>query len=79
MTLTGTTIRIDRFVTGQGYAFATRGYHTNGLATQQGLGEVLEVGAISKAQHGKTQQILLAGVSEGNESLSVYCANLRDG
>ena len=46
MTLPGTNTRLDEFVNAQGYAFATSGYSTNGLAIVQGLADVVELVSI---------------------------------
>lgn len=65
MRLPGSNFTVDQFVTSQGYAFATSGYRTNGLAIQEGLADLLEVVAIFKAQKGTPEKVILAGVSEG--------------
>lgn len=65
MRLPGSNFTVDQFVTSQGYAFATSGYSTNGLAIQEGIADLLDVVAIFKAQKGTPEKVILAGVSEG--------------
>lgn len=65
MRLPGSNFTVDQIVTGQGYAFATSSYRTNGLAIQEGIADLLDVVEIFKAQKGMPEKVLLAGVSEG--------------
>lgn len=65
MRLPGSTFTVDQLVTGQGYAFATSSYRTNGLAIQEGIADLLDVVAIFKAQKGTPAKVLLVGISEG--------------
>lgn len=65
MHLPGSTFTVDQLITGQGYAFATSSYRTNGLAIQEGIADLLDVVEIFKAQKGTPAKVLLVGVSEG--------------
>lgn len=65
MRLPGSTFTVDQLVTGQGYAFATSSYRTNGLAIQEGIADLLDVVDIFKAQKGTPTKVLLVGISEG--------------
>lgn len=58
-------VRLDDFVTSQGYAFATSSYRTNGLAVLPAQEDLVDVVNIFKAQHGQPGLVLVAGVSEG--------------
>lgn len=65
MRLPGSNFTVDQLVTGQGYAFATSSYRTNGLAIQEGIADLLDVVAIFKAQKGTPEKVILVGISEG--------------
>ena len=65
MNLPGSTFTVDQLITGQGYAFATSGYSTNGLAIQEGIADLVDVVEIFKAQKGTPEKVILVGVSEG--------------
>jgi pimeloyl-ACP methyl ester carboxylesterase len=65
MTLPGTSTTVDQLVTAQGYAFATSGYSTNGLAVLQGIADLVDVVTIFASQQSTPTQVLLVGVSEG--------------
>lgn len=65
MRLPGSTFTVDQLVTGQGYAFATSSYRTNGLAIQEGIADLLDVVDIFKVLKGTPAKVLLVGVSEG--------------
>jgi pimeloyl-ACP methyl ester carboxylesterase len=65
MILPGTNTTIDQLVNAQGYAFATSGYYTTGLAVQAGMTDLLDVVSIFTSLKGDPQQVLLAGVSHG--------------
>lgn len=58
-------IRIDSFITSLGYAFATTGYSTNGLAVVPAQADLIDLVGIFSDQQGSANRILLAGVSEG--------------
>jgi pimeloyl-ACP methyl ester carboxylesterase len=65
MRLPGSTFSVDQLVTNQGYAFATSGYSTNGLAIQEGIADLVDVVAIFKSLKGTPTKVMLVGVSEG--------------
>jgi pimeloyl-ACP methyl ester carboxylesterase len=65
MTIPGTNTRVDQFVNAQGYAFATSGYSTNGLAIVLGLADLVDLVSIFATQQTTPTKVLLAGVSEG--------------
>jgi len=65
MRLPGSAFSVDQLVTNQGYAFATSGYSSNGLAIQQGIADLVDVVAIFKALKGAPTKVMLIGVSEG--------------
>ncbi len=65
LTLPGGGGTIDQVANSLGYAFATTGYSTNGLAVQAGLADLVDLVALFKAQKGVPQKVLLVGVSEG--------------
>ncbi len=65
MRLPGSAFTVDQLVTGQGYAFATSSYSTNGLAIQPGIPDLLDVVTIFTAQKGTPEKVMLVGVSEG--------------
>lgn len=65
MRLPGSDFSVDQLVTNQGYAFATSGYSTNGLAIQEGIADLVDVVAIFKARKGTPAKVMLVGVSEG--------------
>jgi len=65
MRLPGSAFTVDQLVTGQGYAFATSSYSTNGLAIQPGIADLLDVVTIFAAQKGTPEKVMLVGVSEG--------------
>lgn len=57
--------RVDEFVTGLGYAFATTGFRTNGLAIVPAQEDVADLVSVFTARQGAAGKVLLAGVSEG--------------
>ena len=65
MKLPGTNTSVADTVTDLGYAFATSGYSTNGLAVQQGIADLIDVVGIFTTKNSAPQQVLLIGVSEG--------------
>ncbi|MBX3011760.1 MAG: prolyl oligopeptidase family serine peptidase [Caldilineaceae bacterium] len=65
MRLPGSSFSVDQLVTSLGYAFATSGYSTNGLAIEEGLQDLVDVVDLFTAQKGTPEKVLLAGVSEG--------------
>lgn len=65
MTLPGANTSVDQVVNAQGYAFATSGYSTNGLAILPGVADLVDVVSIFTTQHTTPTQVLLVGVSEG--------------
>ncbi len=56
---------IDTFITGQGYAFATTGYSSNGLAVIPAQADLVDLVSIFAARQGPADKVLLAGISEG--------------
>lgn len=56
---------VDQLANGLGYAFVTSGFHTNGLAIQEGIDDLIDAVAIFTAKEGKPSKVLLAGISEG--------------
>lgn len=65
MRLPGSAFSVDQLVTNQGYAFATSGYRTNGLAIQEGIADLVDVVAIFKALKGTPTKVMVVGISEG--------------
>jgi pimeloyl-ACP methyl ester carboxylesterase len=57
--------RIDTFITSQGYAFATTGYSSNGLAIVPAQADLVDLVSIFESKKGTVDKVLLAGVSEG--------------
>lgn len=57
--------RIDEFITGLGYAFATTSFRTNGLAVLPAQDDLVDLVSIFTARQGPARKVLLAGVSEG--------------
>jgi pimeloyl-ACP methyl ester carboxylesterase len=57
--------RIDAIITGLGYAFATTGYSTNGLAVIPAQADLLDLVDVFTREQGPAGRVLLAGVSEG--------------
>jgi pimeloyl-ACP methyl ester carboxylesterase len=57
--------RIDALITAQGYAFATTGYSTNGLAVIPAQADLVDVVSIFTRLKGAPNKVLLVGVSEG--------------
>jgi len=56
---------VDQVATDLGYAFATTGYSSNGLAVQPGIADLIDVVTIFRGLKGTPQKVLLVGVSEG--------------
>ena len=56
---------IDTFITSQGYAFATTGYSSNGLAVIPAQADLVDLVSIFAARQGPADKVLLAGISEG--------------
>jgi pimeloyl-ACP methyl ester carboxylesterase len=56
---------IDTFITGQGYAFATTGYSSNGLVVVPAQADLVDLVSIFAARQGPADRVLLAGISEG--------------
>lgn len=65
MSLPGNSLTVDQLVTSQGYAFATSGYRSNGLAIQEGIADLVDVVSIFKTVKGTPVKVMLVGVSEG--------------
>ncbi len=57
--------RIDAIVTGLGYAFATTGYISNGLAVIPAQDDLLDLVDVFTREQGPAGRVVLAGVSEG--------------
>jgi len=65
LTLPGGGGTIDQVANTLGYAFATTGYSTNGLAVQPGIADLVDLVALFEAQKGVPKKVLLVGISEG--------------
>lgn len=65
LTLPGGGGTVDQVANSLGYAFATTGYSTNGLAVQAGIADLVDLVALFETQKGAAQKVLLVGISEG--------------
>ena len=65
LTLPGGGGTIDQVANTLGYAFATTGYSTNGLAVQPGIADLVDLVTLFEAQKGVPKKVLLVGISEG--------------